>query len=30
VRLGVNYPQRLVEHEAARAEALAALATLKK
>jgi deoxyribodipyrimidine photo-lyase len=29
VRLGVDYPQRLVEHDAARAAALAALATLK-
>ena len=29
VRLGTNYPQRLVEHEVARAQALAALATLK-
>jgi deoxyribodipyrimidine photo-lyase len=30
VRLGSSYPQRLVDHETARAEALAALATLKK
>ncbi len=29
VRLGTTYPQRLVDHEIARAEALAALATLK-
>jgi deoxyribodipyrimidine photo-lyase len=30
VRLGTNYPHRLVDHEAARAEALAALATLRE
>jgi deoxyribodipyrimidine photo-lyase len=30
VTLGVSYPERLVAHEAARAEALAALATLKR
>ena len=30
VRLGASYPQRLVDHGAARAEAPAALATLKK
>jgi deoxyribodipyrimidine photo-lyase len=30
VQLGVNYPQRLVDHDVARTEALAALATLKK
>jgi deoxyribodipyrimidine photo-lyase len=29
VRLGTNYPQRLVDHESARAAALAALAALK-
>ena len=30
VQLGLNYPQRLVEHDQARRDALAALATLKK
>jgi deoxyribodipyrimidine photo-lyase len=30
VQLGKNYPQRLVDHDRARMEALAALATLKK
>jgi deoxyribodipyrimidine photo-lyase len=30
VRLGSSYPQRVVEHEAARVAALAALATLKQ
>jgi deoxyribodipyrimidine photo-lyase len=30
VRLGTSYPQRLVDHETARTEALEALATLKK
>jgi len=30
VRLGSDYPQRLVDHETARGEALAALATLKQ
>jgi deoxyribodipyrimidine photo-lyase len=30
VELGVNYPQRLIAHDTARVEALAALATLKR
>jgi deoxyribodipyrimidine photolyase len=30
VRSGTSYPQRLVDHEMARTEALEALATLKK